>query len=275
MDAAARLPRTRLLDADEPSPVLLHPPGLAPDDWAAGGSPFLLAADHAGKRLPRKLGDLGIPESELARHIGWDIGIWRTTTHLADLLGTLAIGQAYSRLVIDCNRNPAWPSAIPAISESTEIPGNANLPPEARAARIAEIHAPYHAALAGLVAARIAAARPLLFVAMHSFTPVYKGTARPWHAGVLFDEADLRSLPLAHAMLDLLHAEPGLVTGANEPYVLSASSDHSVPTHAQANEIPYLELEIRQDLIAEPAGQREWAERLARLIPQAWARFAA
>jgi len=270
MNAAARL-----LDADEPSPVLLHPPGLTPADWAARGSPYLLAADHAGCRLPRRLGNLGITEAELSRHIGWDIGIWGTTTHLADLLQTLAIGQAYSRLVIDCNRNPAWPSAIPAMSETTEIPGNANLPPAARAARIAEIHAPYHDALAALVAARRTAARPLLFVAMHSFTPVYKGIARPWHAGVLYDEADPRSLPLAHLMLDLLRAEPGLVTGANEPYVLSSSSDHCVPTHAQANAVPYLELEIRQDLIAGPAGQREWAERLARLIPRAWARFRA
>jgi predicted N-formylglutamate amidohydrolase len=268
MDAAARL-----LDADEPSPVLLHPSGLAPDDWAAGGSPFLLAADHAGKRLPRRLGDLGIPEAELCRHIGWDIGIWGTTTRLADLLGTLAVGQGYSRLVIDCNRNPEWPSAIPVISEATEIPGNAELPPGARAARIAEIHAPYHGTLAGLVAARRQAARPLLFVAMHSFTPVYKGVARPWHAGVLYDEADPRFVPLAGHMLDLLRAEPGLVTGANEPYVLSAASDHSVPTHAQGNGVPYLELEIRQDLIAEAAGQRAWAKRLARLIPQAWARF--
>jgi predicted N-formylglutamate amidohydrolase len=264
----------RLLDPDEPSPVLRHPPGLAPADWAAGASPFLLAADHAGRRLPRRLGDLGITEAELSRHIGWDIGIWGTTTRLADHLATLAIGQAYSRLVIDCNRNPEWPSAIPEISESTPIPGNAALAPQDRAARIAEIHAPYHAALADAVAARRAAARPLLFVAMHSFTPTYKGVVRPWHAGVLFDTADSRSLPLAEAMLDLLRAEPGLVVGANEPYVLSAASDHSVPTHAQAHGLPYLELEIRQDLIAGAQGQAEWAARLARLIPTAWARFA-
>lgn len=267
MDAAARL-----LGPDEPSPVLLHPPALAPGDWATGESPFLLAADHAGRRIPRKLGDLGLPESELSRHIGWDIGIWGTTTRLADALRTLAIGQAYSRLVIDCNRAPHWPSACPQVSESTEIPGNAALTQADRTARAVEIHAPYHIALAGLVRARLAARRKLLFVAMHSFTPVYKGAARPWHAGVLFDEADPRSLPLAHAMLNLLRDEPGLVVGANEPYVLSASSDHSVPTHAQANGVPYLELEIRQDLIAAPAGQSEWADRLSCLIPKAWAR---
>ena len=265
-----------LLGPDEPSPILLHPPGIIPADWAASGeSPYLLAADHAGRRIPRKLANLGLPDSEFARHIGWDIGIWAVTTLLADALQTLAIGQAYSRLVIDCNRAPHWPSAIPEISESTEIPGNRALSPEARAARIAEIHAPYHAALAALVAARRAAAKPLLFVAMHSFTATYKGIARPWHAGVLHDTTDPRSRPLADTMLALLRAEPGLVVGDNEPYILSATADHAVPTHAQANAIPYLELEIRQDLIADPSGQHAWAARLACLIPAAWARFTA
>ena len=263
-----------LLEADEPSPVLLHPPGLAAAEWAAGGSPFLLAADHAGKRLPRRLGDLGISAAELARHIGWDIGIWGVTTRLADALGTLAIGQGYSRLAIDCNRHPDWASAVPEVSESTAIPGNAGLSAAERAARVAEIHVPYHEALAATVRARLAAGGPLLFVAMHSFTPVYKGVARPWHAGVLHDVDDARSRPLADAMLGLLRAEPGLVVGDNEPYVLAATSDHSVPRHAQANGVRYLELEIRQDLIADEAGQAKWAARLARLIPAAWARCA-
>ena len=267
MDHAARL-----LAADEPSPVLLHPPGAdRAARWALHEGPFLLAADHAGRRIPRSLDGLGLSEAERARHIGWDIGIWAVTTALADALQTLAIGQAYSRLVIDCNRAPHWPTACPQISESTPIPGNAALSPAARAARVAEIHAPYHAAVTALVRARLATGRPLLFVAMHSFTPVYKGVARPWHAGVLYDETDPHSLPLAHAMLDLLRAEPGLVVGANEPYVLSANSDHSVPTHAQAHGVPYLELEIRQDLIATPEGQAAWSARLARLIPAAWA----
>jgi len=263
----------RLLAADEPAPVLLHPAGADPSGWAVRGGPFLLAADHAGCRVPRALDNLGLPDHELARHIGWDIGIWGTTTRLADALGTLAIGQRFSRLVIDCNRNPAWPSAIPEISESTAVPGNVGLTAAQRETRISEVHAPYHAALAATVAARRAATLPLLFVAMHSFTPVYKDVARPWHAGVLFDAADDRSLPLAHIMLDLLRAEPGLVVGANEPYVLNSSSDHSVPTHAQANNVPYLELEIRQDLIATEVGEAEWATRLARLLPLAWSRF--
>ena len=261
----------RLLEADEPSPILIHPPGADAAAWAAGPAEFLLAADHAGRLLPRRLGDLGISAAELSRHIGWDIGIWGVTTRLADALGALALGQAYSRLVIDCNRHPDWPSACPAVSESTPIPGNVGLSAADRTARTAAIHAPYHAALAAVVAAR--AGRPLLYVAMHSFTPVYKGAARPWHAGVLFDAADAACRPLAEAMLAELRAEPGLIVGANEPYVLSASSDHAVPTHAQANGVPYLELEIRQDLIAEPAGQAAWAARLARMIPAAWARF--
>lgn len=246
----------RLLAEDEPKPVLRHRPHAT--------APFLLVCDHAANRLPRRLGSLGITQAELDRHIGWDIGIWAVTTLLADALDATAIGQAYSRLVIDCNRAPHWPSAIPEVSESTAIPGNVGLDDAARSARIDEIHAPYHHAVATLVQARRAQMTPLLYVAMHSFTDIYKGVARPWHAGVLFDGPD----PISTAMLALLRAEPGLVIGANEPYVLSSSSDHSVPTHAQANGVPYLELEIRQDLIATAAGQREWAQRLARLLPQ-------
>ena len=250
----------RLLADDEPTPVLLHRPH--------GAAPFLITCDHAGRRIPRRLGTLGLSDAERQRHIGWDIGAWAVSTLLADALDAAAIGQAYSRLVIDCNRAPHWPSAVPAVSESTPIPGNTGLDDLARAARVAEIHAPYHAAVAAMVHARLAGGAPFMYVAMHSFTPIYKGVARPWHAGVLFDGPD----PLSAAMLDLLRGEPDLVVGANQPYVLSSSADYSVPVHAQANAVAYLELEIRQDLIADTAGQQTWAARLARLLPQAWQR---
>lgn len=250
-------PVAALLAPDEPAPVLVHRP--------SGGSPFLLACDHAGLLIPRRLGRLGITEAELHRHIGWDIGIWAVTRHLADTLDATAIGQAYSRLVIDCNRAPGWASAIPTVSESTEIPGNAGLDDAGRAERVAAIHAPYHDRLAAELQGRLGSGRPVVFVAMHSFTPVYKGVSRPWHAGVLFTGADR----LSRAMLGLLRAEPGLVVGENEPYALAASSDHTVPRHAWARGLRYLELEIRQDLITTAQGQRDWADRLARLLPLA------
>ena len=205
----------------------------------------------------------------MARHIGWDIGIWAVSELLADALDAPLIGQMVSRLVIDCNRMPGVPSSIPVVSEATEIPGNIGLTAAARAARVAEVFDPYQQAIAAELAAR--AARPTAFIAMHSFTPVYLGVARPWHVGVLFNRDDR----LAQPMLALLRAEAGLVVGENEPYAVSDLTDYTVPVHCERRGLPHLELEIRQDLIAGSAGQRAWAALLARLLPEAYRRMLA
>ena len=244
-----------ILSSDEPNPVLVYQPH--------GNSEFFLACDHADRRIPAALGTLGLPDSELRRHIGWDIGIWAVTRMLADALGAFAIGQLYSRLVIDCNRTPGVLSSIPLVSESTEIPGNDNLSDADRDARAKEIFWPYHHAVAAALDARTQ--RQTVVIAMHSFTPVYQGFVRPWHAGILFNRDDR----LARPMLDLLSQEPGMVVGENEPYAVSDATDYTVPVHCERRHLPHLELEIRQDLIEDEAGQREWAERLARLLPDA------
>jgi predicted N-formylglutamate amidohydrolase len=246
----------RLLAGDEPSPVMVS--------HAAGRSPLFIACDHASRRVPRGLGTLGLPESELQRHIAWDIGAWAVALRLADGLDAFTIGQAYSRLVIDCNRPPHLPSAIPEISETTPVPGNIGIDAAARAARVEQIFRPYHDRIAAELDARAAA--PTLLVALHSFTPIYKGVARPWHAGVLYNQ----DTGISRIMLDLLRAEDGLVIGENQPYSVSDISDYTAPVHAEARGLPYLELEIRQDLIADDAGQQVWAERLIRLLPLAY-----
>ena len=244
-----------LLEPDEPAPASL--------DNAAGGSVFLLCCDHAGRGLPRRLGTLGLPEAETWRHIAWDIGIAGVGRHLSRLLDAPLLLQAYSRLVIDCNRDPAVPSSIPEISETTEIPGNRGLDATARAARAAAIFHPYHDMLKAALDRR----RETVLVALHSFTPVFKGIARPWHAGILYN----RDARLAHPLLRLLRAEGDLVVGDNEPYAVSDQTDYTVPIHGERRGLPHVEIELRQDLIAEPAGQAEWAARLARLLPAAWA----
>src|SRR5215469_18029496 len=129
-----------LLDYDEPGPVAL--------DNETGSSVFFLTCDHAGRAFPRRLGRLGLPEVETLRHIAWDIGIGGVGQRLSGLLDAVCVRQTYSRLVIDCNRDPAVPSSIPEISESTEIPGNRGLDPAARAARQAAIFLPYHTRIA-------------------------------------------------------------------------------------------------------------------------------
>ncbi len=245
-----------LLAPDEPSPVSIGHYGTR--------APFFLACDHAGRRIPASV-NLGISDAELARHIGWDIGIWGTSVRIARALDAFLIGQPYSRLVIDNNRPLTSPTLIPEISENTPIPGNANLTAAQRQQRIDEIFTPYHDRLER----EISAAGPTLFVAMHSFTNIYKGVSRPWHAGVLFN----RDQGISRIMLDLLRAEPGLTIGENEPYSVSDTSDYSAPVHAERRGLPYLEIEIRQDLIATPEGEAEWAERFTRLLPLAWQRF--
>src|SRR6202023_456128 len=125
------------------------PPVL--EDNAAGGSPFLLTCDHYGRLTPQSLGDLGLPASELTRHIAWDIGIAGVADALAKHLGAHLIAQRYSRLVIDCNRPPGVPSSIPRISEATIIPGNEAITRETAQTRQRAIFDPYHRRIAEVI----------------------------------------------------------------------------------------------------------------------------
>ncbi|QDH24391.1 N-formylglutamate amidohydrolase [Neokomagataea tanensis] len=226
-------------------------------------SPFVLVSDHAGRAVPSALGRLGIPEAEHERHIAYDIGIQGVGRRLRPALGAALIEQCYSRLVIDCNRSPGHPTSVPPVSDGTQIPANQALSEHERRVREDAILHPYHAVITAELDARTE--RPTALIALHSFTPVMQGVRRPWHAGVLFN----RDSRLSHIVAGLLRAE-GLCVGENEPYVLTDTSDYTVPLHAEARGLPYLEIEIRQDLIADEGGQIEWAERLARLLPQAW-----
>ncbi len=233
----------RLLAADEPSPIR----EFRTSGEGGGTSDFFLTADHAGRLIPRRLGTLGVTEA------------------LSELLDAPAVLQAYSRLVIDCNRQPGMETSIPVISEHTVVPGNENLGADEREARRREIFAPYHDRIAGLLARRKTAGRRTVLVAMHSFTPVFKGEARAVEIGILYN----RDARMAHMMLELLRAEGDLVVGDNAPYAITDTSDYTAPVHAEAQGMPHVEIEIRQDLIAEPAGQQNWARRLARLLPEA------
>jgi predicted N-formylglutamate amidohydrolase len=231
---------------------------------AGGRSPFLLTSDHYGRVLPRALGDLGIPESELVRHIGWDIGIGGVADRLARMLDAHLIAQRYSRLVIDCNRPPGVASSIPMISEATAIPGNENLSAAAKEMRRREIFDPYHGRIGAAIDARVQSGRPTVLVALHSFTPVYYGEVRPWHIGTLYR----RDTVLPRLLLKHLRQQGDLVVGDNEPYAVSDLTDYTIPVHGEARGLVNTGIEIRQDLIADDIGQQQWAERLARILAQ-------
>ena len=216
--------------------------------------------------MPRALGRLGVAEAECARHIAWDIGIAGLGRLLADALDATLIQQNYSRLVIDCNRPPGTPTSIPEISEQTPIPGNVGLSEANRAARAREIFWPYHDRIEAELDRRRQAGRPAILVALHSFTPVFKGVARPWHAAVLYN----RDARLAHRLKALLNAEQEFTVGDNVPYTVSDATDYTIPVHAERRALHHVLIEIRQDLIAEGEGQRAWSARLARLLPLAY-----
>ncbi|MGE8215682.1 N-formylglutamate amidohydrolase [compost metagenome] len=243
-----------LLGPSDPAPFVVH--------QAQGRSSYLLIADHAGQQVPASLAGLGLPQAELDRHIGWDIGIGGVTVALARQLDAWAITQTYSRLVIDCNRPLASPTLMPETSDRTRVPGNHGVSALHRQQRIDAIHAPYHARIDAELDVRRAQARPTLLVMMHSFTPRMDDTARPWHVGVLYH----RDTRFAHALLRALGDEGDLVVGDNQPYSVSSTSDYAVPVHGEGRGLVHVELEIRQDLIADDVGQRAWAERLARIF---------
>jgi len=249
-----------LLSAGDPPPVSLLNP--------SGTSPFLLIGDHAGNAIPARLGDLGVSAADRARHIGWDLGIAALGSALSAQLDAVWIAQTYSRLVIDCNRDPAIdadPNAIVTVSDGTPVPANADLADAARTARVVEIHVPYQDAIAAEIERRTTAGQPTILVALHSFTPVMAGVARPWHVGILHDGANDA---FARAVLALLQADPVLTVGDNEPYAMDRI-DHSIPRHAFAAGLPYVEFEVRQDLLADPAGIDRWCGILARILTAA------
>ncbi|MGB6540440.1 MAG: N-formylglutamate amidohydrolase [Xanthobacteraceae bacterium] len=247
-----------LLAADEPAPVTAYHPN--------GKSPFLLVADHAGNSMPRALGRLGVAEAECERHIAWDIGIAGLGRLLADTLDATLIQQNYSRLVIDCNRPPGAPTSIPDISENTPVPGNVGLSEASRVARVRQIFWPYHERIDAELNRRRQAGRPAVLIALHSFTPVFKGAARPWHAAVLYN----RDPRFARRLMALLNAEKEFTVGDNTPYSVSDATDHTIPVHAERRGLYHVLIEIRQDLIGDENEQRAWSVLLARLLPQAY-----
>lgn len=242
---------------------------IGPDDRppvetvnAEGHAPALIICDHAASDVPRALGCLGVPDCELLRHIGWDIGAAAVSRALARRLDAPAVLAGYSRLVIDLNRQPGDPTSIPLVSDGTAIPGNAGLSDAAAEERVAAIFWPYHHTVTEWLGRqwRHAGMAPAL-IAVHSFTPVMAGQARPWHVGVLWNHDPRMAVPCLRALRRI----EDLVVGDNEPYS-GRDIGYTVARHAEAAGLPHVAFEIRQDLIADEDGVERWAGLLAEVL---------
>lgn len=224
----------------------------------AGSAQLLIIADHASNAVPPGI-DLGIDAVLFRDHIAVDIGTAVLCEALAARLDATAIIATVSRLVIDCNRDPAVADVIPAASDGHVINGNLLLSPVERALRIDAIHAPYHAA----IAAQISRTRPALIISVHSFTPTLASrpdAARPWPVGILYNTDDRA----ARAGLAWLAAQ-GILVGDNEPYS-GRVLNYTMNRHAEAGGIAYLGLEIRNEGLRDAAGVRHWAAVLAECV---------
>jgi predicted N-formylglutamate amidohydrolase len=255
-------PFHRLLESGEPHPVDCR--------RLDGAADFFLTCDHAGRRMPRKLGKLGLGDADMERHIAWDIGAAAMAARMSDILGAALVMQRYSRLVIDCNRPPTAPTSIATVSEGTEVPGNRDLAPPHAHARLREIFDPYHDRIDAELELRRRAMRRTVLISVHSFTPVFHGESRPWHLGLLYN----RDPGYAHNLSDELEG-CGLNVGHNVPYAVSDVTDYTIPVHGERRAIPHVMIEVRQDLIEKEQGQDEWADRLSGLLLSALDRMSA
>lgn len=226
--------------------------------WRLLGTPrfggILVVADHASNLVPDDI-DLGIDSALMHEHIAVDIGVAGIAEMMAAREGTAALLGNVSRLVCDTNRTEQDPASVPEVSDGREIPGNVGADREARLARY---HRPFHDKLTEL----LEGTPPALTLILHSYTPELAsapGEKRPWHCGLLYDEDDRG----ARAAFPLLEAE-GLIVGDQLPYS-GKVYNAAIERHVESEGRPYLYIEIRQDLIAEEAGQAEWAERMHRI----------
>ncbi|AYE88092.1 MULTISPECIES: N-formylglutamate amidohydrolase [Sulfitobacter] len=240
-----------LLGADDPAPVTV----LNPDS----NHPVLLVCEHAGRAVPQALNGLGMKADDRDSHVGWDIGAEAVTRLMAETLNAPAVLQSYSRLVIDCNRPPEAPDAIPESNHGVSVPGNRALDNAARVARVREIFEPFQEKVAEYL--RQPSRRMVL--AIHSFTPTLGKTSRPWEIGFLFRHETHASTHLARLVQE---ARPELTIGMNEPYQIDDESDWFVPQHGEASGLPHSLIEIRNDQIRDSQGRAAWAETLSTAI---------
>jgi len=254
-DPAADLPAAYpLIGRDDPPPfVVLH---------EHGATPALVICDHASRAFPRAMQRLGLPELPSWQHIAWDIGAGELARGISNALDAPAILAGYSRLIVDCNRQPDDTEAFRRESDGWTIPGNASLTEFDRRTRLACFFDPYHEAIAAMLAGFRKRRVVPMVISVHTFTPEMAGVARPWHVGVLWDKDE----DSARRLIEGLRAVEGVVVGDNEPYSGKHPCDYTIDHHAEQAGLPHVCIEVRQDQLESPAGVERWVRVLARLL---------
>ena len=221
-------------------------------------SGVLVLCDHASNAIPAEFGNLGLPEAELERHIAHDIGAAEVARTLSVALGAPAILSRFSRLLIDPNRGRDDPTLVMRVADGAVVPGNAVIDDAGIESRLERFYLPYDRAVTAAIEASLAAGIVPAVISIHSFTPMMKGKARPWHCGLLWDSDERIAKPLIAA----LSAKGDLVVGANEPYDGALEGD-TLDRLTGARGLANVLVEIRQDLIAAKPEAERWGERLA------------
>jgi predicted N-formylglutamate amidohydrolase len=230
-----------------------------------GAGRCVILCDHASNYVPEGFGMLGLTSGDLQKHIAWDPGALGVSAVMSRLLDAPLVESCVSRLIIDCNRPLDAPDLVPPLSEVTVIPANQNLSDAGRAERIGLSHGPYHAAIETLVQERRKTGLPEpVFIAVHSYTPVYHGVERPWHVGIIHDDDERISAPL----LAGLRRDATLIAGDNEPYSPADRVYYTLERHARAQNHPCVMVEIRNDLIGNAHGEKYWGEKLALILQE-------
>ena len=232
---------------------------------AASRGRVVLVCEHASNHIPEAWGDLGLRPDQRAAHIAWDPGALGLARGLARRLDAVLVHAPVSRLVYDCNRAPDMAGAMPARSEIHDIPGNAAITPDERAARTAAVYVPFHDGLHALLMDRMARGLAPVMVTIHSFTPVYFGKPRSVEFGVIHD-ADMA---LPQAILEAARTRTTLDARMNEPYSAQDQVTHTLRLQATPYGLPNAMLEIRNDLIATAEAEEAMADLLAPVISAA------
>jgi predicted N-formylglutamate amidohydrolase len=228
------------------------------------GAGLIFVCDHASNALPQAYGDLGLSHALLETHIAYDIGAATVTRALADAYGAPAILARWSRLLIDLNRGADDPTIVMKLSDGSIIPGNRDAQVTQR---IAEFHAPYHAAIEAEIARQRAAAAIPALISMHSFTPTWKNFSRPWEIGILWDRDGRLAKPLLEGL-----ARAGFTVGDNEPYRGELEND-CMYAHGTMHGLPHVLIEMRQDLVATEKQARAMAARIKPILDEALAQM--